>query len=57
VNLTAAARIIFVHPFLGSAEEVRTMERQFIGRVLRPSQTKDVEILRFIVQDTVESRM
>ncbi|KAJ3328605.1 hypothetical protein HDU93_001405 [Gonapodya sp. JEL0774] len=53
-NLTEASHIIILDPYSGTPEEVRGVETQAIGRVHRFGQTKTVEVVRLVVEDTVE---
>ena len=52
LNLTSASRVFLLDPWWNTA-----LEEQAIGRVHRIGQTRPVEIIRFIVQGTVEERM
>jgi SNF2 family DNA or RNA helicase len=56
-NLTKASKVIFIEPIDGTAEYIQQTEWQAIGRVYRLGQTKTVEILRFIVKDTIEEEI
>lgn len=53
-NLTAANKIIFVEPVYGTPQYRKDIENQSIGRVTRISQTRPIEVLRFIIKDTIE---
>ena len=53
-NLTKASKVILLDPVSGTYEYRRNTEWQAIGRAYRLGQTKSVEIVRFIVKDTVE---
>jgi superfamily II DNA or RNA helicase len=52
INLTQANRIFILEPCFNPA-----LEAQAIGRVHRLGQTRNVEITRLIMKDSVESRM
>lgn len=54
VNLTKATKIILLDPVSGTYENRKNIEWQAIGRAYRLGQTKPVEIVRFIIKDTVE---
>jgi SNF2 family DNA or RNA helicase len=54
-NLTKASKTILLDPIAGDYEYRRNMEWQAIGRMYRLGQTKDVEIVRLIVRDTIEN--
>ena len=57
INLTIANKIIFVEPFYGSKEHRKDIESQGIGRVIRIGQKKPVEIIRFIIKNTIEEEI
>lgn len=52
LNLTAASRCYMMDPWWAYA-----VEAQAIDRVHRMGQTKNVEVIRFIVRDSIEGRM
>lgn len=52
INLTQANRVFLMEPCFNPA-----LESQAIGRVHRLGQKREVEIIRLIHEDTVESRM
>ena len=52
INLTQANRVFLMEPCFNPA-----LESQAIGRVHRMGQTREVEITRFIVEDSIESRL
>jgi superfamily II DNA or RNA helicase len=52
INLTQANRVFLMEPCFNPA-----LEAQAIGRVHRLGQTRNVEIIRLLVKDSVESRM
>lgn len=54
LNLTEANKIIFVEPVYGTETNRKNIENQAVGRVNRIGQNKSIEIIRFIIQDTVE---
>lgn len=53
-NLTKASKVILLDPISGSYEFRRNMEWQAVGRAYRMGQNKPVEIVRFIIKDTIE---
>jgi SNF2 family DNA or RNA helicase len=53
-NLTKASKVILLDPVSGNYEYRRNMEWQAIGRAYRLGQQQKVEIVRFIIKDTVE---
>lgn len=56
-NLTKASQVILLDPVFGNYEYRRNTEWQAIGRAHRMGQTKEVEVIRFIVKDTVEEEI
>lgn len=56
-NLTKATKVILLDPVSGTYEYRRNMEWQAVGRAYRMGQTKSVEIVRFIIRDTVEEEI
>lgn len=56
-NLTKAEMVILLDPVYGTYEHRRNTEWQAIGRAYRTGQTKQVEVVRFIIKDTVEEKI
>jgi SNF2 family DNA or RNA helicase len=56
-NLTKASKVILLDPICGSYEFRKNMEGQAIGRAHRMGQTKQVEVVRFIIKDTIEEEI
>lgn len=56
-NLTKANVVIFLDIVSGAYERRRDVEWQAIGRSFRLGQTKVVEVVRFIIKDTVEEEI
>lgn len=56
-NLTKAGIVILLDPVYGSYEHRKNTEWQAIGRACRMGQTKQVEIVRFIVRNTTEEKL
>jgi superfamily II DNA or RNA helicase len=52
INLTQANRVFIMEPCFNPA-----LEAQAVGRVHRLGQTRNVEIIRLIMENSVESRM
>ena len=52
LNITAANRVLFMEPCMSSA-----LEAQAIGRCWRMGQTRAVRVQRFILNNTIESRI
>lgn len=53
-NLTKASRVVLLDPVYGPYEFRRNTEWQAIGRAHRMGQTKQVEVIRLVVKDTIE---
>jgi SNF2 family DNA or RNA helicase len=53
-NMTKATKILFLDPIFGTPEYITNTEWQAIGRAYRMGQENDVEIVRFITNNTVE---
>jgi len=56
-NLTCASNIIFLDPIYGDYKYRKNQERQAIGRAYRLGQTKNINIYRFIIKDSVEEEI
>lgn len=56
-NLTKAEMVILLDPVYGTYEHRRNTEWQAIGRAYRTGQTKQVQVVRFIIKDTVEEEI
>ena len=56
-NLTKAELVIFLDPVSGDYEYRTNVERQAIGRAYRMGQTKQVDVIRFIIKNTVEEEI
>ncbi len=56
-NLTKASKVILLDPVYGPYEYRRNMEWQAVGRAYRMGQKRSVEIVRFIIKDTVEEEI
>lgn len=53
-NLTKANKVIIIEPVCGTYEYRKNTEGQAIGRAHRMGQQNQVEIVRFIIRDTIE---
>jgi len=53
-NLTKAEIVILLDPVYGSFEYRKNVEMQAIGRAYRLGQDKQVEVVRFIIKDSIE---
>lgn len=56
-NLTKAKKVILLDPISGTYDYRRNMEWQAVGRAYRMGQNSSVEIVRFIIRDTVEEEI
>lgn len=56
-NLTKANKVIIVDPVCGPYEYRKNTEGQAIGRAHRMGQKNEVEVLRFIISDTIEEEI
>jgi SNF2 family DNA or RNA helicase len=56
-NLTKAKYVILLDPVYGTYEYRRNIEWQAIGRAHRMGQTKEVEVIRFIIKSTIEEEI
>lgn len=54
INLTAANKILLIEPVYGSVQNRKDVENQACGRANRLGQKRPIEIVRFIVKDTIE---
>eukprot|EP01126_Amoeba_proteus_P066157 TRINITY_DN9521_c0_g1_i1.p1 TRINITY_DN9521_c0_g1~~TRINITY_DN9521_c0_g1_i1.p1 ORF type:complete len:258 (+),score=47.59 TRINITY_DN9521_c0_g1_i1:1390-2163(+) len=53
-NLTQATHVVLMDPVFGSAKQVKATEAQAIARAYRQGQTKNVTIVRLIVENSIE---
>lgn len=56
-NLTKAEMVILLDPVYGTYEHRRNTEWQAIGRAYRTGQTKQVQVIRFIIKNTIEEEI
>lgn len=57
INLTSANKIILMEPIYGSKDYRKDIENQAIGRADRIGQKRPIEIIRFIIKDTIEEEI
>ena len=57
INLTAANKIILVEPVYGSIEYRKDIENQACGRCDRLNQKRPIEVIRYIIKDTIEQEI
>ena len=56
-NLVEASHIIFVEPINALVEEIKSIESQAIARACRIGQTQKVNIIRILLEDTIEQEI
>ena len=54
INLTSANKIILIEPIYGTKEYRKDIENQAIGRADRIGQKRPIEIIRFIIKNSIE---
>ena len=54
INLLETTHILFLDPPKGNLQKSSDVESQCIGRAFRQGQTKKIEVIRFIVENTIE---
>jgi SNF2 family DNA or RNA helicase len=57
INLTVANKIILVEPVYGDSQYRKDIEAQAIGRADRIGQKKEIDVIRFIIKDTIEEKL
>lgn len=57
MNLTKAEIVILLDPVSGTYKDRRNTEWQAIGRAVRMGQSKQVQIVRFIIKNTIEDEI
>jgi SNF2 family DNA or RNA helicase len=56
-NLTEATHILFIEPINASSEECRAIEGQAIGRACRVGQKNKVNVMRILIQNSIEEEI
>jgi len=56
-NLTKANKIVIVNPVGGTKEHREDIEAQAIARSFRLGQTRNLEVVRFVIKDSIEEKM
>ncbi len=56
-NLTKASQVILLDPVNGTYEYRKNTEGQAIGRAHRMGQTQEVDVVRFIIKNTIEEEI
>lgn len=57
LNLQFATSIIILQPIRGDYARIRQIENQIIGRLHRIGQTKEINLIRLIIKDSIESEI
>lgn len=54
IDLSFVSNIVIFEPIIGDTLYLRDIEKQIIGRIYRINQTKDINVYRFIIENTIE---
>lgn len=54
IDLSFVSNIVMFEPIIGDTLYLMDIEKQIIGRIYRIGQTRDINVYRFIVKDTIE---
>lgn len=54
IDLSFVSNIVIFEPIIGDTLFLRDIEKQIVGRIYRINQTRDINIYRFIVKNTIE---
>ena len=57
IDLSFVSNIVIFEPIIGDTLFLRDIEKQIVGRIYRINQTRDINIYRFIVKDTIEEQI
>ena len=57
LNLSCASTVIFLEPIYGSNEYIVNTEKQAISRIYRIGQQKDINVIHFIIKNTIEDEV
>ena len=57
IDLSFVSNIVIFEPIIGDTLFLRDIERQIVGRIYRINQTKDINIFRFIIKNTIEEQI
>ena len=54
IDLSFVSNIIIFEPIIGDTLFLRDIEKQIVGRIYRINQTKNINVYRFIIKDSIE---
>ena len=54
IDLSFVSNIVIFEPIIGETLFLRDIEKQIVGRIYRINQTKDINVYRFIIKDSIE---
>ena len=54
IDLSFVSNIVIFEPIIGETLYLKDIKKQIIGRIYRINQTRDINVYRFIVDDTIE---
>ena len=57
IDLSFVSNIIMFEPIIGTTLYLTDIEKQIIGRIYRIGQTKDINVYRFIIENTIEEEI
>ena len=57
INLMCASTVIFLEPVYGTKDYIISTEKQAISRVYRIGQKKAINVVQFIIKDTLEEEI
>jgi SNF2 family DNA or RNA helicase len=57
IDLSFVSNIVIFEPIIGDTLFLRDIEKQIVGRIYRINQTRDINIYRFIIKDTIEEKI
>ena len=57
INLMCASTVLFLEPIYGTKDYIISTEKQAISRVYRIGQKKNINVVHFIIKDTLEEEI